>query len=97
MVQRTSSRTCKVIGSTGTLVLDFVNGELREFTAGCSQGRVHAADPAAGNMFVTEMRHFLDCVAGAAAPCVTVEEARRVLELVLAAKRSSAEGRRILV
>ena len=90
MLQRTPSRSCKVIGSEGTLVLDFIRGELREFRPGDGEGRVHAAPPDAPGMYVAELRHFLDCLAGAATPCVTVAEARRVLEIVLAAQQSAA-------
>jgi len=49
------------------------------------------------DLFLEEMRHFLDCVAGKASPAVSLEDGIRTLEVVLAARQSACEGRLIRV
>ena len=43
-------------------------------------------------MYLDEMRHFLRCLAGEEEPVLDVFEAKRVLEVGLAAKPSSESG-----
>lgn len=95
MIQRTPTRLCRLVGSEGTLVWDGISHQLswysavtRSWTNLCEAG---ARDP--NDMYVAELRHFLDCVKGLAVPAVTGEDGRRVLEIALAAKRSSVERR----
>ena len=95
LFQRASTRTCRVIGSTGTLVWDGITHELRCYSSVTGRWtdlcRTGATEP--NNMYVAELRHFLDCTKGLAAPAVTGEDGRRVLEIALAARRSSVERR----
>ena len=42
-------------------------------------------------MYVAELRHFLECVKGDNVPIVSGDEGRRVLEIALAAKQSSQD------
>jgi predicted dehydrogenase len=46
-------------------------------------------------LFLAEMRHFIEVVKGAAQPMCTLADGRRALEIALAVHRSSAEGKRI--
>ena len=46
-------------------------------------------------MFLDEMRHFLNCIAGHDEPVCTIEDGMRALQIALAAKRSAAEKREI--
>ncbi len=41
------------------------------------------------------LRHFVDCIARNAEPCVTAEDAREALRLILAAYDSTREGTRV--
>jgi predicted dehydrogenase len=71
------------------------DGPASVFRAGEWRHGVTAAGPE-DPLYVVGMGipHFLDCIAGKAAPVLTPEHARHVLELVLAAYESIADGRR---
>jgi predicted dehydrogenase len=49
----------------------------------------------AGGMFAVELRHFLDCVRGRAAPAVTPEDGLRALRIALAVEEAAATGRAV--
>jgi predicted dehydrogenase len=99
MIQRTPARTCRVIGSAGTLAWDGMTNELRSYssTTGCWTELCRATDRDRNDMYLAELRHFLDCVRGSATSSVTGEDGRRVLQIALAAQQSSAEGRVVTV
>ena len=42
-------------------------------------------------MFLDEVTHFIDCVAGRSTPLIPLTEAKAVLEIALAAKQSTEE------
>ncbi len=91
-VQRSYTRTCKVIGEQGTLLLDFMSG-LSHYDAneGCWHEYPGMPDP--NDAYMDEMRHFLACVNGDEQPIVDGRTGKRVLEMALAATRSAASGK----
>jgi predicted dehydrogenase len=91
-VQIGYSRSCKLIGSEGTMTWDWTAGvQVRR-----RDGDQHfASDGDINLMYLEEMRHFLACVAGESEPLVSGADGLRALEIVAAARRSSAEGRAI--
>ena len=95
MLQRPPTRNCRITGTEGTLTWDGMTHEVRLFSAASGEWEdLHAASAIDRNeMYVAELSHFLDCVERREMPLVTGEDGRRVLEIALAAKRSSAEGR----
>lgn len=91
MLQHTPTRTCKLIGSEGTLTWDAIVNQVRLFSA---ETRVwedlHSAQSIDRNaMYVDELAHFLDCLQTGATPLITGEDGRQALQVVLAAKRSA--------
>ena len=99
MIQRTPTRTCRVIGSEGTLAWNGITHQLRWYSSEtgswtnlCPVGTVKYND-----MYVAELRHVLECVRGSETPIVTGEDGRRVLQIVLAAKQSSDQRRAVVV
>lgn len=90
-LQRTYSRTCKVVGSAGTAVWDYGRG-LDVYTVATRAWRHEALVPDPNLMYVRQFERFRACVAGEAAPPVGGKEAARVLRIVDAARRSSACG-----
>jgi predicted dehydrogenase len=92
-VQRGYRRRCRVAGTEGTLEWDYLEREVRLFRAasGAWERRPYAFEP--NDMYVAEVRHFLDCVLGRATPLVGLEEGRRVLRVALAAKTAARERR----
>jgi spore coat polysaccharide biosynthesis protein SpsF (cytidylyltransferase family) len=102
-VQRAYTRTCKVVGETGTALWDFNVQEVRWFSAEESSSEKLSAKPEgwksipyvfeANDMYVAEMVHFLESLGSGTGPMVDLEQSRDVIRVVEAAKKSSEEGR----
>ncbi|MBI2524608.1 MAG: Gfo/Idh/MocA family oxidoreductase [Candidatus Rokubacteria bacterium] len=94
-LQRTYVHELRVIGTRGTLHLEF-RGALRWWQ---EDGRclvlAEGSDP--NEAFVEEMRHFLACVARREPPRVPGEEGRRAVEILVAARDSARLGVEIKV
>ncbi len=91
MVQASPTRTCRIIGTEGTLTWDSQQRHARIFSRSTKQWS-DLGPAAAGQRtspFLDEMRQFLNCVAGNAAPSVSGEDGLRALEIALAAKESA--------
>jgi predicted dehydrogenase len=95
MLQRTAARTCKVIGTDGTLVWDGIKFTARLYRAETESWAVLYDGENDGRdlMYSEQFKHFLACVGSGDTPLVTGEDGRRAVEIVLAAKRSAREGR----
>ena len=92
-VQRAYTRTCKVVGETGTALWDFSSQEVRWFSAGEPGWKSIPYVFEANDMYVAEMRHFLESLGAGTGPMVDLEQSRDVIRVVEAAKRSSEEGK----
>jgi glutamate-1-semialdehyde aminotransferase/spore coat polysaccharide biosynthesis protein SpsF (cytidylyltransferase family)/predicted dehydrogenase len=92
-VQRAYTRTCKVVGETGTALWDFSVHEVRWFSAEQSAWNSipYVFEP--NDMYVAEMVHFLESLGSKTGPMVDLEQGRDVIRVVEAAKKSSEEGR----
>ena len=97
MVQRTATRTCRIVGTEGTLTWDWDSHRVRMYSAAADKWTdLHPAEPLDPNdMYVAELRHFFDCVAIGRTPAVNGEAGRRVLQIILAARRSSEAKRSV--
>jgi predicted dehydrogenase len=95
-VQRGYARSCKVIGDAGTVVWDYGIG-LSLLAGSNPEWQAFPVTTEPNQMYLDEMRHFLECVRGEAEPLVDGATGRRVLEIALAAKRSVQEGRSVRV
>lgn len=97
MVQRTPTRTCKVVGREGTITWDGLSDAVRLYSA--STGAWTDLGPSTpvdrNEMYLAELRHFLDCVRGLATPVVDGEDGLRTLRVALAARRASGERRMV--
>jgi len=94
-VQRGYSRSCKLIGSEATLYWDYSKGVtvIRDGV----EDEFHPIVPDPNDMYRDEIAHFVECVRGHAQPPVHGRAARRVLEVVLAAKLSAQERREVIL
>jgi len=92
MIQRATVRTCRVIGTEGTLEWDGGLHQVRLFTA--TEGEwtsIFSGDNFDSNqMFVDEIDHFIGCVGAGTEPVVTGEDGRQALEIALSVKRAAA-------
>jgi len=91
-VQRSYTRTCKVVGESGTALWDFTSQEVRWFSAGEPGWKSIPYKFEVNDMYVTEMSHFLGSLGSGTGPLVDLEQGRDVIRVVEAAKKSSVEG-----
>lgn len=96
-VQRAYSRTCRIIGEEGTILWDFTDNQVKLYLAKAQEWKVFklANDFQLNQMYVEEMRHFLRCLSGKGRATLDVFEAKSVLEIALAAKKSAEVGKKI--
>ena len=97
MVQRTPTRTCRIIGTEGTITWDISDHSARMFSATANTWEdLHPPQSLDRNdMYMKELQHFLDCVRRCDTPIVTGEDGKRILEIALAAKESARSGKGI--
>jgi predicted dehydrogenase len=95
-VQRPRRHALRVVGTEGVVRWDEADGAARLVRAG-GQEQVRPPRPgfARNTMFVDELRHFLDCADGRAAPACGLDDGVRALQIALAALESARSGRRI--
>lgn len=90
-LQRTPSRTCQIIGDEGTIRADLI----RQVIEVCGERvPVHRDSAETSDPYIEQFRCFFDCIHSGTSPPVDGTSARHVLEVVLAAKRSSQTGTR---
>ncbi len=94
-VQRTYERGCQIAGADGSLFWDFREKQVRWYDAASDNWTTYeqSAGWQLNQMYIDEMRHFLDCVGERKETILPVAEAVRVMDLVFAAKQSASEGR----
>jgi len=99
MLQRPATRTCRIVGSAGTLAWDGIR----------HQARLHRPDtdgweplPAEGtvpagrdDIFRSQFRHFLEAIRTGRPPLVDGNDAACTLSVIAAARRSAAEQRTV--
>lgn len=97
-VQRPYSRSCHVIGETGTIRWQWGDG-VRWYTAENNEWECDStnSDWDLNDMYIDELRHFLDCIEEHKRPISDVSDGRESLRVALAVKESSASGKHIPV
>jgi predicted dehydrogenase len=99
-LRRSKWRGCEVMGSDGVIAWGSEGKppservEVRRYAA---RNKTWTTDVLiehynGNDMYLDEMRHFLDCVNGAAYPMLDLQGARRVLEIALLARNADAKG-----
>jgi predicted dehydrogenase len=92
-LQRPPTRTCKVIGDRGKVVLDFLGLTVTHYDEdGAIKTSVHFSDFERNQLFIDQLRHFLECVKTGTAPCVGLRGGALSLQVALAAKQSMQTG-----
>lgn len=97
-LQRVYRRQCRISGTKGTLEWNWEKPVVRLYTAATKTWtEFPCALPDANQLYIDELRHFLNCLAGKARPVQGLTEARLALAVALAAKESAAEDKRRFV
>lgn len=96
-LQQPSAHWLEVICSEGLLHWDAHSG-LLHVQHSADSGEQEFPSPVGferNELFLAEMRHFIDVVKGSAEPSCTLEDGMQALKIALAAHQSAEEGRRI--
>ncbi len=94
-IQRVYSRTCKIIGTQGTLIWDYPEKNVKLYSAEKKQWKTYPIQTDPNDMYLEEMKHFLDSINGKSNLLIDGYTAKKVLEIALAAKKSSKVGKAI--
>lgn len=97
-IQRTLSRSCRIVGEEGTITWDLMNQKVLWYLA---QDKTWHEFSYAGfqrnDRFLAEMKHFLDCLQGKVQPEVNLESGSQSLKIALAAKESGKTGKAVVL
>lgn len=96
-LQRPPAHWLEIVCAKGLLHWDAGSGQLgvQRAADGSEQEFLPPTGFERNEMFLAQMRHFIEVVKGEADPQCTLEDGRRALEIALAVHRSAAEGKRI--
>src|ERR1700676_680752 len=97
-VQRTYERGCHIVGERGSISWNFNSKQVRfcDSNGECTTFP-QPADWQLNQMYMDEMRHFLDCVCSRNATTLSIPDAVGVMQIVFAAKASNRQGRMVPV
>ena len=96
-VQRTYERGCQIAGEAGSVFWDFRDQKVRWYDATTDHWTIFE-QPAGwqlNQMYVDEMKHFLNCVSTRRETVLPVPEAARTMDIVFAAKESARDKRAV--
>lgn len=93
-VQRIYQRDCQIVGEQGSVFWDVHQGSVRYFDAATKQWATHHQPETwcVNDMYMAEMKHFLDCVIGRKTTALPIPEAVDLMRVVFAAKVSAQTG-----
>jgi len=94
-IQRVYSRSCHIIGEEGTILWDFNKRQVKLYSAKTGRWQTFPQNPGydINEMYIEEMKHFLNCLEGKTKPMLDINSAKRVLEIALAAKEAAKTGK----
>ncbi|MGB4069917.1 MAG: Gfo/Idh/MocA family oxidoreductase [Nitrospira sp.] len=97
-IQRTLSRSSRIVGEEGTITWDLLNQKVSWFLAEDKAWHDFSyAGFQRNDRFLAEMKHFLDCLQGRAEPEVNLESGGHSLKIALAAKESGKTGKVVVL
>lgn len=92
-IRHDTTRTCTVIGETGTLRWNAIAGMVEFFEQGSNVWQTLFTHSSQRNeSYQAEWHHFLRCIADGTPPLISGEDGLGVLRIIEAARRSSATG-----
>ncbi len=93
-LQNPPVRRCQLIAERGRIEIDLLASSLQVWNAAGERIRSEEVTAFKRNeMFVAEMRHFLNCIGGREQPRIPAEQGARSLAVALAAQRSQGSGK----
>jgi len=94
-VQRTYERGCQIVGERGSVFWDFTGRQVRWYDAATKSWSCFAEPEnwQLNQMYLDEMRHFIDCIEARKQTVLPVTDAARIMQVVFAARASARDGR----
>ena len=92
-VRQDYARNCEMVGEKGTLKWDYTKGTIEVYSAETKQTEIIDVKCEPNEMYVDEMKQFIDCIRNNKTPLVSGYEGKKTLMIALAAKKSS-DGRK---
>lgn len=89
-LQRSISRTCKFIGSEGTLLWDGMANTVSMYSTATREWQAIATEPMTdrNQMYLEELSHFLECIEQKVTPFMAAHEGKDVLKMIKASEKS---------
>lgn len=100
MVDHARNRFCRIMGSDGTILWDSEGTHMVKLITRDNQEGLYLWNPESfdyNQMYIDELKEFFDCLKSKRQPSLDIGEGKRVVELILAVKRSAKEGRVVSV
>lgn len=94
-IQLPYHRFCRIIGHNGTIDWNFAKGIAKLYKAEKGKWEIYRGDKDWNIMYLEEIKHFIKCVEGKEKNFVDGKTGKKVLEVALAAKKSS-KSRKII-
>ncbi len=91
-IQRQASRTCQIVGEHGTIRWDYIHNKVELLTIDRTSTEWSDSGFERNQMYMDEMRHFLDCLQSGEKPVTNLEDGIDSLKIALAAKCSAETG-----
>lgn len=95
LLQRAARRNCQLIGEFGTVVWDIANKLVKLYTVESKRWEEIPYVFDGNQAYIDEMKHFFECIKENKKPVVDINDAKKTLEIVLSAKKSS-EAKQII-
>lgn len=94
-LQTNYRRSCEIIGESGMLVWDINERVLKQYGRKDKEYHVYyeGLNANVNDMYIEEVRHFFRCVNGEEEPLVTINEGKRIQEIIMKIKESSVKKR----
>jgi predicted dehydrogenase len=97
-IRHDTTRLCTAIGERGTLRWNGVAGEVCVFEQEVGEWRtLFSQQQKRDDSYLSQWHNFLACASGSARPVITGEDGLMVLEIIEAARISSAQNRKVPV
>src|SRR5579862_259057 len=92
MMEKAKSRSCKLIGTEGTILSDLNEGLVKWYSASAKQWQTSQHSVDNNFTYIAELKHFFRCISGEESPRITGDDGRKALQIALAAKQSAETG-----
>jgi len=95
-IRHDNIRLCTVIGENGSLRWDGIRGEVSVFMRGSKEWvTIYERSTAITQTYADEWQYFLQNIQGIESPAASIEDGKKVIELILAARHSSKSGAQV--